>query len=85
MKMSNKNEKSRMQAPRIVSVTGRQAAKVSILSIMMFLLAGTPYAEMQAQSERLSRVTNQSSQRYEINQTFGGLIRTALWRGFAVS
>lgn len=70
--MSNKTEKSRMQVPRIVSVTGRQAAKVSILSIMMFLLAGTPYAEMQAQSERLSRVTNQSSQRYEINQTFGG-------------
>ncbi len=29
-------------------------------------------AQTQAPAERLSRITNQSSQRYEINQTFGG-------------
>ncbi len=36
------------------------------------LLISTQLAMAQDQSERLSRITNQSSQRYEINQTFGG-------------
>lgn len=36
------------------------------------LLISTQLAMAQAQPERLSRETNQSSQRYEINQTFGG-------------
>lgn len=40
----------------------------AILFVAMCLLPATA----PAQSERLSRVTNQSSQRYEVNQTFGG-------------
>lgn len=36
------------------------------------LLIGFQIASAQGQPERLSRETNQSSQRYEINQTFGG-------------
>lgn len=39
--------------------------------ITLFLIC-PHYAWAQEQSERLSRATNQSSQRYEINQTFGG-------------
>jgi hypothetical protein len=42
------------------------------LVVVIFLLSCKPYVQAQEQSERLSRITNQSSQRYEINQTFGG-------------
>lgn len=46
--------------------------RVSRLVTVILLLFCTPYAQAQEQAERLSRVTNQSSQRYEINQTYGG-------------
>lgn len=45
---------------------------LSFYSVAFLLLSCTQPAMAQDQSERLSRVTNQSSQRYEINQTFGG-------------
>jgi len=44
---------------------------LSHYSVAFLLLSCTQQVMAQDQSERLSRVTNQSSQRYEINQTFG--------------
>lgn len=41
-------------------------------AMIFMLLACSEALFAQDQPERLSRVTNQSSQRYEINQTFGG-------------
>lgn len=46
--------------------------EMSRMSLMLLLLSCGQPVLAQEQSERLSRVTNQSSQRYEINQTFGG-------------
>lgn len=39
---------------------------------LLFMLSIWPLASSATETERLSRVTNQSSQRYEVNQTFGG-------------
>lgn len=53
------------------AITHNPAAFPGLVATTLLLVC-TQLAMAQDQSERLSRVTNQSSQRYEINQTFGG-------------
>lgn len=53
------------------TITNYPAAFPGLVATTLLLVC-TQLAMAQDQSEWLSRVTNQSSQRYEINQTFGG-------------
>ena len=52
----------------------KHLANTTIRRLLSYLLIGVFSLNLEAlaQTERLSRVTNQSSQRYEINQTFDG-------------